>query len=540
MKDLFYYSLSVAIFFLVYEILHSVKKEKIPRKPATEETVAPIPWMPLLVLFLFKLILIICLLAAGFTELWADDPSRWMMSFEWGRDPWFAPQDHVWLGMSFYIFGGAMKILPDPLLASLIVSILASLSSLFAMYFYATRISSDNTIGFLSALLFASIPMHTWLSVMTMSDLLYMVFLGLALGLFLNYLRRFREGETGKARGSLVFFALCVFCMTGTRYEGWVMTLCLGLAFWMHWLLCRPHQKGIGWAWLIGVSLVMILYPLLWSLSSWRFLGSPTAFWENQARLNAQYATLFVADGTMDRLLRYPKTLYRNFGGILPLAAAGIAFIFVRARKMSIPAVGAGIGLLYMLLLELFAIKGGTSMGLSRCIQPFIFLFLPFALLPLHSFRKSGDHSPGRLRNTFLLLLGIAPAVFFMRNISSTFQWHNPWQRADITNEGVAMARYLQAEMRNPEDLSFLPRDARIVIWTDRAYSPEHLVFRKLSSNPKRLVFAKEKQIPSYWLENPQVLIIAHKRELADPRWREIKRFGAYILYRHEKTLILP
>ena len=115
MKFLFYYSLYIGIIFLAFQVYFCFRKKtpeqaEIPKSYPHKES-----WLALLVIFMIKASLIILLLSTGFITIWHDDVIRWLMALGWQSHPWFAPRDHVWLGMSFYIYGLSMKIIPDPL-----------------------------------------------------------------------------------------------------------------------------------------------------------------------------------------------------------------------------------------------------------------------------------------------------------------------------------------------------------------------------------------------------------------------------------------
>ena len=529
MGFLFYYTATASLLFLAC-VVSPLWKKGLPSQQETFPPWRPAPWIPLLAIFLFKFGLIILLLVTGFTTLWADDSTRWSLSLRWSRDPWFAPQDHIWLGMSFYLFGGAMKIFPDPLLAATLAALLVSLASLYSLYFFASRLSIHQGTGLLAALLLASIPMHTWLSVMTMSDLVYMAFVGLSLGFFFNYLMHFQVGEMKKTRTSLVFLALSLVGLTASRYEGWILGGCIILFFWIHRFLCRERRKDPDWKWFTLVTVSLVLYPCLWMISSWRVLGSPLAFFANQAKMNEQYAAPFASNAPLEKILRYPRTLWGHFGSLLPLTGAGFFLAFFRARTRPIMAMGAGLCLLYFLIMEISALVAGTSMALSRCIQYVIFLCLPFAVAPLFYFRDRCNISSVWARGILSFLLGLPLLFFFLGNIPQNFSWRmRGWD-----GEMIALARYLQSELRSPQDFPFLEKGDKTVIWMSKDASPGDLLLKKLCGNPKRVFIERGEKIPSQLLETPNILLITFDREIPDPRWREIKRFGAYRFYRRQ------
>jgi|GEM_PF-3567529 len=530
MKILFLYSLIISSVFLFYRILLFFQKEREESALEGTEPCSREPWNILFLVFLLKLGLIVLLLSTGYTTQWKDDPSRWTLSLNWSKSPWFAPPDHVWLGMSFYIYGTAMKIIPDGLLATRIANMVISLASLFSIYFFSSRVLKNKWAGILSAFILCSLPMHSWLSVMTMSDLVFLVFEGLCLGIFLSYVWHFSRGEIKKAKRDIIFLVLACFGLTGTRYEGWVLGGCILLAFWLHWFFAGANKKEIGWGWLLGTSMGIMLYPLLWMLSSWIVLGSPLAFFTSQAKLNEIYASTLRSNTIYERLLRYPKELYIHFGLLLPFSVVGIILIFLKARKKPIAAIGAGIVLLFFLLMETSVLVGGTSMGLSRCVLYFIFPCLAFAFAPLISILESRDLQK-KIKILMIILLGFPFMFYFGKNIKGTFEWRTyGWN-----GEGIVLAKYLQAELRNRGNADILRKGDQVLIWSKNINESSHLYLKKLCADPKRVLFEGAKDLPAYHLENQKLLIIAHKRELREAGWEELRRIGDYRIYRLNK-----
>jgi len=528
MTYLFFYSLFCALVFLLFTIVHKSKQKQGFSKTGTTDLPEGAPWAPLFAIFTFKMIMIVLLLSTGFTAMWSDDPTRWLIALDWSQRPWFAMQEHVWLSMSFYVYGIAIKVIPDPLIATRFVNLLVSMASIYAMYLFGSRLFKNKNIGLAAAFIFATIPMHTWLSVMTMSDVFYLMFMGSSLGLFLDYINRFSKGNPERARKSALLMGFSVMGLTATRYEGWILAFCIALAFWIHWFAAKPYKKGLEGKLLFHVTLLMAVYPVLWMLSSWIDLGSPLGFFRNQARYNELGNAPFKSNAPIDKIMRYPRELYSNFGYLLPFSVLGFIMAFYHARKRALLGFGAGIALVYIILMEVSVLVGGTSMALSRCVQYFIFLLIPFTLYPVFVLLESEKPKNRNLKIVFLSALSLPLVLYVLGNIPGNIKWsRHGWE-----GEGTVMARYLQTELRNPEDFPFLKNGNKIVIWTNQIKSPDHLLLRKICANKDRIVFIDTPRFPEEWVHDHNLLIIGHNKYFRGSGWVQIKRFGSYRFYR--------
>lgn len=532
MKFEFSYCLAAGIIFLIYQIYISrcekdtgeIKSREIPGRKE--------PWTALLIIFLIKAGLVVLLLSGGFTSIWQDDIARWCMSLAWSRSPWFSAGDHVWLSMCFYVYGTFMKIIPNPLLAARTASLLISFASLFSIYYMASRLLKNKGAGLLAALILCFVPVHTWLSVTTMSDLIYLVFMGLSLGLFISYVTRFQAGDIKRAKYRLVLFSISCIGLTATRYEGWILTICIGLVFTMHWIIARVYRKGISWIWFLGALAGMALFPLLWMASSWHTLKSPLGFFINQAKLNEHYAALCnQSNSFMDKLMRYPKTIKQTFGGLLVLSIVGIISCFLQARRKPVLAMGAGVCLLYIIMMEISSIAGGTSMGMDRCILFFIFILTPFSFVPLfHILERKNKLRPERYY-AWIVILVFPFLPYTLKNIRETFRWQTWGWEGDT----IALAKYLQAEFHNNPEKEYFKKDDYILVWYQKG-EMEPVLIQYLCANNKHIFLNNSEAIEEYRLSQPNLLIITHSRELKDSRWREVNRFGVYRFYRMINT----
>ena len=520
------YSIIGGAFFIVTGLWITLSRKKDVSQAGDLERGTP--WSMLLGVCLFKFSLVILLLTVGFTTIWADDPTRWIISYKWSQHPFFSQPDQVWLPLCFYLYGLSMKIIPDLLLATRTMSLIISLASLFGMYVFGSTLTGRRYIGVLSALILATIPMHTWISVMTMSDVLYLVFEGLAPGFFLLYVWNINRDNLKRAKLALLGMLFSVICLTATRYEGWMLGSVIGLVFWLHWFISRVYCKKVGWGWFVVVSVGMALFPMLWMGRSWKVLGSPLGFLSTYD--HDAVAGSYMSNAIGDKLMRYPKSLYLYFGKLVPLGLAGMIWSLFQRKKSPVLFIGVWVVILYLGLLEISVLIGGTAVALRRCTMAISFLFIPFSLLPLWYYGERKDIFPGWLRAGALVLIVPIFLLVIGGNIRETFQW----RRYGWSGEGTALAKYLQTEMRFGDDLDIWEKHKKIIISTPETNSPSHRLLRKMCAEPERLFIMRSGKIPPHWLKDKSLLIIIHKDELEDPRWEKFKTFGDYTFYRHK------
>jgi 4-amino-4-deoxy-L-arabinose transferase-like glycosyltransferase len=526
MNLIFPFLLITGTIFLIYQIYF--RGEESGEEGSRRLPIKRTPWRGLLIVLLIKAGLAVLLLSEGYTSIWQDDIARWCISHDWSKTPWFGKGDHVWLPMCFYIYGTFMKIIPNQLLAVRMASLLISFASLFSIYYITSSFVRNKSAGFWAALLLCFVPVHSWLSLTTMSDLIYIVFMGFSMGLFFSYLNFIHAGDMRRARNRMILFSISCTGLTATRYEGWILTICLGLAFCLHWIIARVYKKGIRWIWFWSVLAGMALFPLLWMASSWYELKNPLGFFINQAKLNEHYAAFCNQTNSIsEKLMRYPKTIKEAMGGLLILCITGIISCFLQAGKKPVMAFGAGVCLLYFIMMEISSIIGGTSMGLDRCILFFIFILIPFALVPLYYIHERKQNIKPVKYYTWIAVLALPFLPYTFNNIRETFRWQTwGWEV-----ETIGLAKYLQAGFHNNLGKGYFKKDEHVLIWYKMG-DMKQVLFKYLNGNNPQIFLNHSEKIEEYRLSQPNLLIISHSRELKDERWREVGQFGDYRFYR--------
>ncbi len=208
------------------------------------------------------LLLIIC--AGTFIRLGAlvvsdnayktDSHARILNAAEWAEEPYFfTPGERDWLPLHFYIMGILLWLTGDPVFMPRLVSLFFGLLSLWAFY-RAANIVFGRDVAVYSLLIFAFYPLHIMLSVVSLSETVYLFFLLCFIYYFIAYLKKLK----------LKHYVLSIACLVPasmTRYEAWVFI------FWGLILLFIQRRRINDFPLKIfNFSVITLGFPIAWLL----------------------------------------------------------------------------------------------------------------------------------------------------------------------------------------------------------------------------------------------------------------------------------
>ena len=145
-----------------------------------------------------------------------DTGTRLYMSFEWAKDPAIF-EGYDWLPLHFYLLGTAIAVFHDTVWAPRVLTLLLGTLSMVPFYFLVKRIFGIST-AVISTSVFALLPAHILLSVITLSEAPFLLFLLLSAFFIFRYLQFQRQQH---------FYLAVIFisCINFIRFEGWLFTM---------------------------------------------------------------------------------------------------------------------------------------------------------------------------------------------------------------------------------------------------------------------------------------------------------------------------
>ncbi|MBK1659605.1 hypothetical protein [Paracraurococcus ruber] len=331
----------------------------------------------------------------GFLRLGADESARTLMALQltWAN----ALEPYIWPPFTKLLLGLALQVWPDPVLVPRLLASVAGLLTILAVVRLSDMIFGDRRIGLLAGLLSLLIPHRLIFATVPMSDIYAHLFLLLAAGCVLAWLR---HGSVAQ----LLLGCLCVLLAETVRFEAALFGGTIGLLVLHRWLWRRELRAAPA----ILAGLLLGSFPLLWVLDTWAWYGSLEAL----SLTSRQYTAVL---GTDRRLALYLSPLGRNLAlDILwnPLLPAGVLALAWRLRRDAAlrpwaAAFGAPLPLLTATMVLTFSIPTAAPW---RTTGLWVLALLPFqASAMLWLARAAARFVPPRLAVAALLALALLP-----------------------------------------------------------------------------------------------------------------------------------
>lgn len=327
-------------------------------------------------LVLVKVLIAVAICQAGFLFLSSDDFCRIDVAYRWRERPFFATWDHVWLAGQFYVQGGLMRLIHDPMATVRLSALFFAVIYTLILYRLAREVF-DRRTAYVALGLLAVLPYPTWLSVAGHPNPFFMAFALLGTLLLV----------TSRGRWLHLLGAAAAWCAASSfRYEG----ILLGgvYAVWTAILVLSDRRRWTAKALTAHVVLCVIpfVYILAWSVSSYRTFGDAFQFFRTARSFNPEW---IAGMGTVGRILWYPKVLA---GGeihgemenhlsaavfILGLAGMPVSLAMLRSRR-GLLARYVFVVVLNMAFLSWSVVRGGGNVMAQRVVVLSQVFLLPF------------------------------------------------------------------------------------------------------------------------------------------------------------------
>lgn len=322
---------------------------------------AKIPWkrwaLPLGGLIVIKLLFTYLLLQSGFILLCSDDWARIGWAWRWQNNMTLFPHAYF-LPLHSYLYGAGLDLYFDLNLTPRIISYALSLLLLPALYKLAWHLYRERPTAWLACGLAVALPLHSWMSLSPLSEMLSVLLLVSAAGAFLAWQGRPTLGRILWLGGSLFLANAC-------RYEAWMFTpLVLAGVVFTIWRQAIPRQQALPQLILIGFLATAV--PLVWISRHAALTGDPLYFLHYYTWDSRQYFA------SRDFSWAPLQAMWAQS----PVLLAGLAVTLLAwARERTAPPVPVALAL-YATLLILFPLLVEPP-----TIMPERILFLPLVLL---------------------------------------------------------------------------------------------------------------------------------------------------------------
>lgn len=538
-EDLFYISIveaalwSVQILLILAVLLFKNKSPLHEKKSLSISTCL----LAIVLAWCWRLVYQFVLASGGFPFFFLDDPSRWRMAYQWSRVPYLITWDGLWLGMTSYLHGSAMRFIDDPIMASKFISAVYNLLPSVGLFVFTQTLFRDRLFSCIVVLFSAPFWLEILLSSGTMTEPPVIGLMLLGSGLLLEGLQ---AAQPRRRRMILTAAALSYLLASSFHYMVWLHLAAILSALLVYALWTRGKQFHFTWkSWLV-FSLVSVSYCIIWVLGCWSIFGDPLYFIKHQSSLNLAILS-HTAPPVRSLMLEYPEALLYTVRSFLPLALVGL-FMSMRKEaleKRKVNAVLVVAGLILLILIST-SVKGGTNASPYRTVIVLAALLVPISLMPVYrglvQVFAQGQFRQNSMRGKQLLagcLIFLFAGLWVMDNHQKIMQGRG--KRLGLTGElspdAIALGTWLRHEIRTPQYLSPENLKYPIVFWfSESAQLGDKITLHYLSGFPGQLDLRLGKHTPDLDQLNPGQILITD-RPLESRQLVFLRQMGRYSLY---------
>lgn len=372
-------------------------------KSAHPRTQSILFWGAMLAAFLIGVMLQYIIFERGFYSVSSDESGRTLDAWNWSQSKDFKPS--VWLPLHTITLGVALDQWRDLFIVPRIISFFFGLVSLSGIAWLAHILFRNRAVTVVTMVLAAVFPARVILSVVPLSEIMFISVIVLAVALLARWMIR----ENGRD----LLLAVALFALATTiRYEGWIVAVCVAAMLILRHIRgpLRLSARSIG----IAVT-VLLSFPLLWVLMHALREGDPFTFvripQENYTRMFGEsWQALVVNSVPLQFILQ----------NLTPLNLLGLIMVSIvlksrsRLREwMMIPIAG-------FLLMSFASIAGKAMPNHSFWRVPAVWsvLLIPFTaawVIEQRGWQKEG----GRLAGAGVA--GFLTALLIVQSILQTF-----------------------------------------------------------------------------------------------------------------------
>jgi Dolichyl-phosphate-mannose-protein mannosyltransferase len=308
------------------------------------------------------------LFGIGFHRVSFDESARSLMALDlsWAN----AIEPFVWPPFYKIFVGSFLKLWGDVFLVPRLLAGAAGLLAILALVRLSDLLFGDRRVNLLTAALAVFFPHRLVFSVAPMSDIYGYLFLLLAAGCALAWLRR---GSVAQ----LLLGCACLFGAQTVRYEAGFFALALSALVLHRWL----WRRELGFGAVAAAAALLFSFPVLWIANSYLWYGSL----ENLGITSQQYRAVF---GTSRSFALWLSPVGRNLALDLvwnPLMLAGLAALAWTAwRDTAARAWALAFGVPFVLITAAMVLSLSIPMAAPwRTTGIWALLLLPFEALAI-------------------------------------------------------------------------------------------------------------------------------------------------------------
>jgi hypothetical protein len=365
-----------------------------------------------------------------------DAPSKVWMGSEWLSHPQLVTHG-VWGPLHTYLIAFALWIAPDPVRAPVVMSLMFSVASAVAMYWFLRTEFESRRAALLVGLTYAVYPIAIRNGVSVRSETPFAFFL--LLGMIALARLRARRSSIGLAAAA----GLCLTLASMLRYEAWMLIPIFAL------LLPRSPR-------LLAIFLACaLLHPIFWMIGNWFHNGDPfngitaAANWEleSMGRAKLDHRLLFF------RSITYPLVVLKGMSlpiGLICVAGAAVALVKrLRCAAWLLPLAG-------VLLMWCLGIARGALVPKFNYTEAAGTLLFPFAAVAYQQLRI--DAWEARKLFVAALVLPLISLVFACGPCLAPLRLErlagfSPIPRIENQPVALALAEFLRADLPADESL---------------------------------------------------------------------------------------
>ncbi len=304
----------------------------------------------------------------GFHRVAFDESARSLMALDlsWAN----ALEPYVWPPFYKVFVGLFLKLWGDVFLVPRLLSGLAGLLVILALVRVSDLLFGDRSVNLLTAVLAVAFPHRLVFSVAPMSDIYGYLFLLLAAGCALAWLRR---GSVPQ----LLLGCACLFGAQTVRFEAGFFALALFLLVLHRWLV----RRELGFGAVAAATALLFAFPAFWIADTYVWYGSL----ESLGLTSKQYVASF---GTSRLQALYLSPAGRNLALELlwnPLMLGGLAALaWTAARDAAARAWALAFGAPFVLITAMMVLSLSIPMAAPwRTTGTWALLLLPFEALAI-------------------------------------------------------------------------------------------------------------------------------------------------------------
>jgi 4-amino-4-deoxy-L-arabinose transferase-like glycosyltransferase len=149
--------------------------------------------------------------------------------------------------------------------------------------------------AWLAAAVYVLNPNLIYMQATAMTESIYLASVIWAVVFFIEFVQEFGEKRVENARRALVKCALTLMAAMLTRYDGWVLAACVGIAVLFVWVRSESTLRRAMLAPIAWFLLLIALPPLFWFGYNWRVYKNPLEF------ANGPYSARAIAEQSTKR-----------------------------------------------------------------------------------------------------------------------------------------------------------------------------------------------------------------------------------------------